>query len=226
MTNKKSLLGITLISFISILVMYLIETVFLPGYFYKSLIKIGFFLIIPLIYTKCNEEIKTGDLLKVTNKKSLFLSIILGLLVYLVIVVIYFILRNYINLNSISNNLMEGMNINKDNFIYVAIYISFINSLLEEFFFRGFMFLNLNNFISIKSSHIISSFAFAIYHVGIMGSWFNPIIFVFAMIGLFIGGLIFNYIDSINKNIYGSWIIHMMANFGINTIGFIMFEII
>ena len=226
MTNRKSLYEIGIISLVSIILMYVVETIFVPGYLYKSLIKIVLFLVIPLSYAKINKEMNIKEIFKINNKKSLFQSLILGILVYLVIVFAYLILKNYINLDSISDNLSNNMNINKNNFIYVALYISFINSLLEEFFFRGFICLNLNKFINLKTSYILSSLSFAIYHVGIMGNWFNPVIFVLAMLGLFIGGLIFNCINQFNKNIYGSWIIHMMANFGVNTIGFIMFGII
>lgn len=42
---------------------------------------------------------------------------------------------------------------------------------------------------------------------------------------LFLGGLIFNYLNEKCKNIYPSWLVHMCANFATNTIGFILFGI-
>ena len=39
-----------------------------------------------------------------------------------------------------------------------------------------------------------------------------------ALIGLAIGGLLFDYVDSKNENIYHSWVIHMFADFAIMTI--------
>ena len=59
-----------------------------------------------------------------------------------------------------------------------------------------------------------------------MFNWFNWILFIVAMLGLFIGGLLFNYLNEENENIYSSWLVHMFANFAINTVGFIMYGII
>ena len=41
-----------------------------------------------------------------------------------------------------------------------------------------------------------------------------------------VGGCIFNYLNEMNGNIYPSWFVHMFANFGINTVGFILFGVI
>ena len=45
------------------------------------------------------------------------------------------------------------------------------------------------------------------------------------LFGLIIGGCIFNYLNEKNDNIYVSWIVHMFINFGINTVGGILFGI-
>lgn len=226
MNKRKTITSILIITFISIAVMSIIDGIINPGYLCKSAIKIIMFLLIPLVYTAYDNKINLKDIFKVKSKGKLFASIFLGLLVYIIILSAYLILKGFINLDSIKNILAENLKVNKDNFIYVSLYISFINSLLEEFFFRGFIFLNLKKLIISKYAYIISALAFAIYHVAIMGSWFSPIIFLLAMAGLFIGGLIFNYLNESNENIYSSWLVHMMANFAINTVGFIMFDMI
>ena len=68
------------------------------------------------------------------------------------------------------------MGITAGNFLWVAIYISVMNSFLEEFFFRGFGFITLKKYVNIK--------------------------------------------------FYPSWFVHMAANFAINTIRFILFDVI
>ncbi|HSH36074.1 type II CAAX endopeptidase family protein [Schnuerera sp.] len=223
MNKRKTIAGIFLIAFLSITVMSIIDGIVNPGYMYKSAIKIIMFLLIPLIYTAYDNTINLKDIFKVKSKKKLFASIFLGILVYIIILSAYLMLKEFIDLNIIKNILAENLKVNKDNFIFVALYISFINSLLEEFFFRGFIFLNLKKLIISKYAYIISALAFSIYHVAIMSSWFSPLIFLLAMVGLFVGGIIFNYLNESSSNIYSSWLVHMMANFAINTIGFIMF---
>ncbi|MFA9423457.1 MAG: CPBP family intramembrane glutamic endopeptidase [Sedimentibacter sp.] len=160
------------------------------------------------------------------DKRQVFISIALGIGVYLFILAGYYVLKRFINLENIALQLENNLNVNKENFVFVALYISFVNSMLEELFFRGFGFLTLRKSSSKLYSYGISALAFSIYHVSILANWFNPIIYVVFIVGLFATGLFFNYLNEKYKNIYNSWIVHMCANFSINTIGFIMFGII
>lgn len=224
--KNKSVKGIVAITLISVFIMYIVDGIINPGYIYKSIIKIGMFLVLPILYTLYDKNIKLRDNFKIESRKDLIYAIILGIGIYLGILLVYFALRNFINLENIIEALDENVDVDKGNFLWIALYISLINSLLEEFFFRGFIFLNLKRASGRKFAYVVSAFAFSIYHIAIMGSWFNPIIFIVAMIGLFTGGIIFNYLNEKSENIYNSWIAHMMANFAINTVGFIMFGII
>ncbi len=226
MKDKKSVKAIILISLLGIIIMSIVDGLINPGYVYKSIIKIFMFLMIPLGYSLFNKNLGLKSMFKIKNKKQVFSSILLGVLVYTIILASYFFLKKHMDLDFIRELLAENLKVNKGNFVFVALYISFINSLLEEFFFRGFIFLNLKGLIKKKYAYIISAVLFAIYHVAIMGGWFNPVIFLLAMTGLFLGGMIFNYINESNSNLYNSWIVHMMANFAINTVGFIMFGIL
>lgn len=109
---------------------------------------------------------------------------------------------------------------------FVSLYISFVNSMLEEFFFRGFAFLTLKRLTGRKFAYIFSASVFAIYHIAMMTGWFGPLVFLIIMAGLFSGGLIFDYLNEKSSSVYPSWIVHMFANFAINTVGFILFGII
>ncbi|MGL5352551.1 MAG: CPBP family intramembrane glutamic endopeptidase, partial [Clostridium sp.] len=184
------------------------------------------FAAIPLIYCGFNKSISLKDYFKIGCKKQLLLSLLLGFGVYFFIIGAFLITRNFIDLSEISNSLNDGLNVSKNNFIYVAIYISFINSLLEEFFFRGFIFLSLKKYSSRTFSYLFSAFAFSLYHVAIIINWFNIFIFLLILFGLVVAGLLFNWLNEKNENIYNSWLVHMFANFAINTIGIVMFSII
>lgn len=211
----------------STLVMCLVDGVILPPYLYKSIIKIVLFLLIPMIYFIVykgkNEYLKK---LFVPKKKDFLLALLLGVGVFAVIMTAYFVLGAHIDLSAIKDSLTAGIGVTADNFIYVAIYISFVNSLLEEFFFRGFAFLILKQEMNKKFAYIFSSAMFALYHVGMTNGWFNIFIYILAMLGLFIGGCIFDFLNEKCENIYPSWLVHMCANFAINTIGLILFGII
>ena len=225
MSKQKNLKLISLI-IILIILMYIVDFHIQPGYFIKSIIKILLFLIIPTIYSINAKLISINGFFRIKSFKEIIRSLILGLAIYLFILTAYFVLKNFIDLDSIQNILSNSLKISKDNFVYVALYISFINSLLEEVFFRGFIFFNLNKTMTSSRSYCLSAFFFSVYHVAILSNWFNPILFVVALVSLFVGGLIFNWLNEKNENIYNSWLVHMFANLAINTIGLMMYNII
>lgn len=224
--NRKSIYIIISVLF-SALAMSFVDGIIEPPYFYKSVIKIILFLLIPMLYFITNkDEIVSLKKLFVPRKKDFILAISLGIGVFSVIMIAYFVFRNFIDFSSIKDSLTSGIGVNADNFVYVAIYISFVNSLLEEFFFRGFAFLILKRETNRVFAYIFSAALFALYHVGMTSGWFHFLIYILAMLGLFIGGCIFNFLNDKCENIYPSWLVHMCANFAINTIGFILFGII
>ena len=94
---------------------------------------------------------------------------------------------------------------------------------MEEFFFRGFLFRNLYLRGEKVYAYLFSSVLFALYHIGIFGSWFSPCMLVFCVVGLVLSGIFFCEVDRRCQNIYGGWLIHLGANMGINLIGAYLF---
>jgi len=153
-------------------------------------------------------------------------SLLLGIGVYSVILIGYFLTRNIIDYSNVTSNLTDGMGITSDNFIYVSLYISLMNSFLEEFFFRGYGFITLKKYTGRRFAYIFSSLIFAAYHVGMLIGMFDIGTLALLLFGLIVGGCIFNYLNEKNNNIYPSWFVHMFANFAINTVGFILFGVL
>jgi membrane protease YdiL (CAAX protease family) len=172
------------------------------------------------------EALKEFKQLFLFKKDGLLKSLLLGVGVYTVILLGYFLTRNIIDFSNVTSNLTEGMGITANNFIYVSLYISFMNSFLEEFFFRGYGFITLKKYTSRKFAYIFSSSIFAIYHVGMLMGMFHIGVLLLLLLGLIVGGCIFNFLNEANDNIYSSWFVHMFANFAINTVGFILFGIL
>lgn len=212
---------------LSTLFMCVVDGFLSPPYLYKSLIKIVLFLIVPSLYFFAFRGKKEHlSRLFLPKKKGILLSLALGFSVFCVILGAYFALRPWIDFSGIRASLTDGIGVTAENFLFVALYISFVNSLLEEFFFRGFAFLLLRQEVGRRFAYLYSSVLFAFYHVGMTSGWFNPLIGALAMLGLFAGGCIFNYLNERFDCLYPSWLVHMFANFAINTIGFILFGIL
>lgn len=193
----------------------------------RSGIKVFLFFGLPLIYALFVPRFDLFSIFRRTKgDDSLKKSIGLGLLVYGALIGTYILIKGFIDLETIESTMAENMMITKDNFIVIALYISFINSLLEEFFFRGFAFLKLKQRTGRFFAYGVSSFAFAIYHFSIIDGWVNPLLTFLGLLGLFLSGMFFNFLNERNDNIYNSYMVHMFANFAINTIGLQMFGII
>ena len=221
MKNQRYLIiGITAFG---CLCMGIVDAVIQPGYLAKSAIKIVLFLLLPMLYGLFD---KTCDLKRLfrPGKKGIITALGLGLAVYGVILGGYFLLRDVFDFSSLTSSLTASTGVNKDNFLFVALYISFANSLLEEFFFRGFSFLTLKRASNRGVAYVVSSVLFALYHVAMMIGWFGLPLLLLVLFGLFLGGVIFCYFNEKFDNIYLSWLVHMFANFAINTIGFLLFQ--
>lgn len=223
MKNKSFIIGTIVVIFCCI--MAIVDGVLKADYFIKSAIKLVLFLGFPALYALTEKELKITPLFKF-NKRSMGLSIGLSISVYLIIVGGYTILKDVFDFSQITKSLTENIGVTRNNFIFVSLYISFINSLLEEFFFRGFAFLTLKQVTSRCFAYFFSASAFAIYHIAMMIGWFSMELLFLVLLGLFAGGMLFNYLNEKTGNIYPSWLVHMFANFAINTIGFILFGII
>lgn len=221
--NHKKIYIILSVLLFSLAVTF-IDAVVRPPYFSKIPIKILFFLALPMVFfVFWREEWSEFKALFRFHKKGLFISLLLGIVIFGVILGGYFALRGVIDFSGVTSSLTSGMGITADNFVWVAIYISIMNSFLEEFFFRGFGFITLKKYVSVKFAYFFSPVLFAVYHVGMLVGMFHPAVLALLMFGLIVGGLIFNALNDKLGNIYPSWFVHMAANFAINTIGFILF---
>lgn len=221
MKNRKII--IILITAFACLCMGLVDAVLQPGYVIKSAIKIALFLLLPIFYSLYDKTCNLKKLFK-PDKNGILIALGLGTGVYAVILAAFFLLREVFDFSALTASLTSTTGVNKGNFIFVAAYISFANSLLEEFFFRGFSFLTLKEVSNRKLAYTVSALMFALYHIAMMIGWFGLPVIILSLLGLFAGGIIFNFFNEKYNNIYLSWLIHMFANFATNTIGFILFN--
>ena len=221
--KKQSIILILVITVICCLAMALVDGVLRPVYAVKSAIKVAVFLLIPLIASKIDRRVLYLPLFR-PKKKGLLPAIALGVGIYGLILGAYFLAAPFLDFSNIAGALTANAGVTKENFLYVSLYISFVNSFLEEFFFRGFVFTNLKGLSGRGFAYVFSAAAFSLYHVAMMIGWFSPAVFLLVMVGLMAGGVIFNWLNEKLDTIYCSWLSHMFANFAINTIGFMLLQ--
>lgn len=209
------------------LVMSLVDGVIQPPYAVKSGIKVILFLIVPLIYFYTQGELKSQlKAFFLPHKKDALLALVFGIGVYFLILGGYWLITRIFPLADIILELTAQNGVGADNFGAVSIYIALVNSLLEEFLFRGFAFLSLKKLSSRSFAYIFSAAVFAVYHFGMVAGSGNLLIWVCALAGLFIAGVVLNMLDEKSGSILTSWLLHMCANLGINTVAFYVFGMI
>lgn len=201
-----------------------VDGIIMPGYAAKSAAKLVLFALVPLLYAR-HRGISLGGLFRM-EKQAFRRVFLLAGGVFLLILGGYFLLRNYADFSGITASLTVNAGVSREIFPIVAVYIPLVNALLEEFFFRGFAFLTLRRFTSERFAWLFSALVFALYHVSILQGWFSPLLYAFAMAGLFVGGLLFDWLDSRSGSLLPSYLVHMAANLAINTVGLILFGFI
>ena len=219
--KKRSIILVLSVMLVCCLAMAFVDGILRPGYAVKSAIKVALFLLVPLLASLIDKDVQYLQFLR-PKKKGLLPAIALGIGIYGVILGGYFLLSPFFDFSQIAGALTTNAGVTKENFLYVSLYISFANSFLEEFFFRGFVFTNLKRLSGRGLAYLFSAAAFSLYHVAMMIGWFSPALFLMVMAGLLAGGMIFNWLNEKLDTIYCSWLTHMFANFAINTIGFML----
>lgn len=222
-TDKKALVQILILGILACCAIgYLDYFVSDIPYSLKAFLKLLLFAGTPLLYGWKVGNFALKPLFRL-EKKPVILALALGFGVFAVILGTYALLKPWLDFSAITGNLDRRLQITGENFLGVAVYISLCNSFLEEFFFRGFLFFRLKQVTTLALAHGISALLFALYHVAILVAWFDWWVFALCMLGLFVGGLIFNWLDAGCHSLYPSWLTHMFANFAINTIGMMLF---
>jgi uncharacterized protein len=219
-TKKEGIMVMTLVVGVC-LAMAFVEVVLAPGYAAKSGIKASLFLAAPVLFLLASKKGSVVSLFRMTKGGWRF-SAMLAAGTFIGLVGAYFLLGSLFDFSSVAPALENRLGISGDNFIWVALYISFVNSLLEEFFFRGFAFLTLLRSSGKRIAYLFSASTFALYHVAIMNGWFSPMLMGLLISSLFLAGILFNYLDEKKGSILPSWMVHISANFAINAIGFIL----
>lgn len=200
---------------IFIILLFLADQVLHLSYDLKVLLKVVLVLCSFVCLTKKDFKYYTLRNFKRSKYKyGLFLSI----LAFIGIFITYFIVSEYMDLSQIKHDFIHKYQLTGIRFFIASFYLIFINAFLEEYFFRGFLFLNTDQ--SFYSS-LYSACLFSFYHLANFIQWFKrPILLLIPLIGLIIVGLIFNELCKKSQDVFHSYIPHLFADLAIVIIGY------
>ncbi len=206
--NLKTSLVVIFYSIFASLFLYIVENIFHPKYLFIIIQKILFFIVLPLVIGFIFKT-KIWIFWKI-NKKSLIYWSIFWVIWSILVFLAYYFLRDYISWDDIKNSLAVRW-INSLTFIFAFIYVMFWNSLIEEFFFRWFIF----HFLVEKYkyfAYFFSAILFALYHMAIFWDWFNIYLMIVAIFGLFLGWIFFSWLYKKTSWIWWAWIFHILVD--------------
>jgi membrane protease YdiL (CAAX protease family) len=199
-----------------VIALFFVDQILEISYFYKVLTK-AILILISFAISKYYFSM-SFDYLKPKNVRQYKTGIYLSIISFLGIFITFFILKDWIDMNSIKNDFINKYQLNGIKFFIASFYLIFINALLEEYFFRGFIFFNIFNK---KFAYFFSSFLFSVYHLSNFINWFEqPILLILPLSGLFIVGILFNYLCDLTQDIFHSYIPHLFADLAIVIIGY------
>jgi uncharacterized protein len=100
-----------------------------------------------------------------------------------------------------------------------AVFLSVVHSLIEEYYWRWFVFGFLREAVSIPAAHLLAGVSFAAHHI-VVATQFFPFFWGIVLGGLVgAGGIVWSVLYSRQKSLAGAWVSHIIADLGIMCIG-------
>jgi len=161
-----------------------------------------------------------------TFKKNILRLTLLGIFLSGIYLTSFFVFKNLLDISTITTKLNSLININLKNLIFIGLYIIIFNSLLEEYFWRGFLFAKLDKILKPWQAYLITGVAFSFHHVMFYYNWFNLGFFVLVTFGLTVYALIMNYVFKKYQDLFSCWYVHIFADIAQIFIAFKIFDLI
>ncbi len=109
-------------------------------------------------------------------------------------------------------------------FIAVGVFYSLLHSLLEEYYWRWFVFGQLKRLLRLWPAVVISALGFMAHHVLVIGTYFgffSPTTWIFSL-AVALGGGFWAWLYHRSDSLLGPWLSHLLVDAGIFLIGFEM----
>ncbi|MEA1951843.1 MAG: CPBP family intramembrane glutamic endopeptidase [Planctomycetota bacterium] len=209
------LAGLVILPLVMVLVQLALKLDGVVGY---SLYKI-LFLVPPLIYCRMRGISVIDDVLRPGNwRNCLPAAIGLGLACGAIFLSVYFVAIDWIVERSVIVERMGSQfSVTAATVALVAPITILLNSLLEEFFYRGFAFGRLVGRQRILGQCLPAA-AFSIQHLLFISHWLSPGLLALAGLGLFVFAWLLQVLYEKADTIVAPWVVHILADLAMMTI--------
>ena len=107
-------------------------------------------------------------------------------------------------------------------FVAMSVFYALVHSLLEEYYWRWFVFGQMRRFLPPAAAIALSSLAFGLHHVIVLAfyfGWRSPATMVFSL-GVALGGAIWAWIYHRSGSLLGPWLSHAVVDAAIFAVGY------
>lgn len=200
---------------------FYVARIWQPTYMVKSAAKAFAFVILPFLASYLLQHEITW--LKLSIDKDVFKKILIKALLFAIACIIFAlfaseVISNFFDVTSIVSEVKSRTNASRQLVLASLLYISVVNSLMEEVYFRGFVLVRLQSRFSNRIASWISALFFAAYHLITFRNWFSPSLLILTLSALTLGGLILNYFTLKYRSLLPVWLIHALMNITIFTV--------
>lgn len=184
----------------------------LLGVFGYSLYKL-FFFVPPLIYCRVRGVSVFSGILKLRNwHRCLPAAVWLGGLAVLIFWGAYYILSDLLlDKAMIVEKIGDQFSVTASTVFLIAPVTIFANSVLEEFFYRGFAF-GLLVKRQRRLGYLLPATVFTVQHALFIYYWVTPLPLAMAVVGLFVFALVLQKIYEKADSIVAPWLIHVFGD--------------
>lgn len=118
---------------------------------------------------------------------------------------------------------VKGLGINSTaKFAALSVFYAVLHSLLEEYYWRWFVFAQLRRVTALGPAIAISALGFMAHHVIVLSIFFGwgSFLSLFFSLGVAVGGFAWAWLYHQSRSLFGSWFSHALVDAGIFLVGF------
>jgi len=161
------------------------------------------------------------------GKKGMAAAVITGSLIFAAMLGAFYIFKEHIPLDTLRQKAKDTGFDNVGAYIGILIYIITVNSLLEEYVWRWFVFRKCEALcLSVWGrpvggwvAVVMAGLAFTTHHVFALAAWVPPWLNILASIGVFIGGATWSALYLRYRSIWPGYVSHVFADVAIFIMG-------
>jgi membrane protease YdiL (CAAX protease family) len=171
------------------------------------------FLVPPLIYCRVHGIRIFGDILKLGNwRRCLSVALWLGGLAVLIFWGVYYFLGDLLlDKAMVAEKIGDQFSVTASTVFLIAPVTIFLNSFLEEFFYRGFAF-----GLLVKKhrwlGYLLPATVFTVQHILFIYHWVTPLPFGMAVVALFVLALVLEKLYEKADSIVAPWLVHAFGD--------------